>query len=128
MMNGSPISWTSRKQTSVALSTMEAEYMALSDAARELIAHITFFNSIPIELSLPILYTDNQAAESIAKHEPEYQRSKHIDVRYHFVRDHLGKEMFGIKHIPGDQQIADILTKPLPRIKHNRIVQALRLN
>jgi len=60
--------------------------------------------------------------------EPEYQRSKHIDVRYHFVRDHLGKEMFGIKHIPGDQQIADILTKFLPRIKHYRIVQALRFN
>jgi len=128
MMNGGPISWTSRKQTSVALSTMEAEYMALSDAARELIAHITFFNSISIELPVPILYTDNQAAESIAKHEPEYQRSKHIDVRYHFVRDHFGKGTFNIKHIPGDQQIADILTKPLPRIKHYRIVQALRLN
>jgi len=128
MMNGGPISWTSQKQTSVTLSTIEAEYMALSDAACELIAHIMFFNSIPIELSLPILYTDNQAAESITKHEPEYQRSKHINVRYHFVRDHFGKETFSIKHIPGDQQIADILIKPLPRIKHYRIVQALWLN
>jgi len=128
MMNGGPISWMSRKQTSVALSMMEAEYMAISDAARESIAHITFFNSISIELPVPILYTDNQAAESIAKQELEYQRSKHIDVRYHFIRDHFGKGMFDLKHIPGDQQIADILIKPLSRIKHYRIVQALHLN
>ena len=128
MMNGGPISWTSYKQTSVALSTIEAEYMALSDAACELIAHIMFFNSISIQLPVPILYTDNQAAESIAKHKPEYQRFKHIDVRYHFVRDHFRKGTFSIKHIPGDQQIADILTKPLSRIKHYQIVQALRFN
>ena len=102
--------------------------MALSDAARELIAYITFFTSISIKLPLPILYTDNKAAESIGKYEPKYQRLKHIDVRYHFVRDHFGRGTFGIKHISGDQQIADILTKPLPRIKHYRIVQVLRLN
>ena len=128
MMNGGPISWTSRKQSTVALSTMEAEYMALSDAARELVAHLTFFQTISIELPLPILYTDNEAAESIAKREPEYQRSKHIDIRYHFLRDHYEKETFNIQHIPGTEQIADILTKPLSKFKHHTIVQALRLN
>ena len=128
MMNGGPISWTSRKQTTVALSTMEAEYIALSDAARETIAHLTFFHTISIELPPPVLYTDNQAAESIAKREPEYQRSKHIDVRYHFVRDHFEKGTLNIEHVPSNEQIADILTKPLPRIKHQAIVQALCLN
>ena len=112
----------------VALSTMEAKYMALSDAARELVAHLTFFQTISIELPLPILYTDNKAAESIAKREPEYQRSKHIDIRYHFLRDHYEKETFNIQHIPGTEQIADILTKPLSKFKHHTIVQALRLN
>ena len=72
MMNGGPISWTSRKQTTVALSTMEAEYMALSDATREMLAHLTFFQTLSIELPIPVLYTDNEAAESIAKPEPEY--------------------------------------------------------
>ena len=128
MMNGGPISWKSGKQTTVALSTMEAELMALSDAAREILAHLTFFQTLSIELPLPILYTDNEAAESVAKHEPEYQRSKHIDIRYHFIRDHFEKGTFDIQHIPGNEQIADILTKPLPRIKHQAIVQALRLN
>jgi len=130
MMNGGPISWTSRKQSTVALSTMEAEYMALSDAARELLAHLTFFRTVSVELSppSPVLYTDNKAAESIAKHEPEYQRSKHIDIRYHFLRDHYEKETFNIQHVPGTEQIADILTKPLSKFKHQAIVQALRLN
>src|SRR5436189_3075653 len=75
MMNGGPISWASRKQTTVALSTIEAEYMALSDATREMLAHLTFFQTLSIELPIPVLYTDNEAAESIAKRQPEYQRS-----------------------------------------------------
>ena len=79
---------------------MEAESMALSDAAHETIAHFTFFHTISVELPPPVLYTDNQAAESIAKRELEYQRSKHIDVRYHFVRDHFEKGTFDIQHIP----------------------------
>ena len=128
MMLGGPISWKSGKQATVALSTMESELMALSDAAREMLAHLTFFQTLSIKLPLPVLYTDNEAAESIAKYEPEYQRSKHIDIRYHFLRDHFEKGTFNIQHIPGDEQIADILTKPLPRIKHQSIVQALRLN
>jgi len=128
MMNGGPISWTSRKQSTVALSTMEAEYMALSDSAREMLAHITFFQTISIELPLPVLHTDNKAAKSIAKREPDYQRTKHIDIRYHFIRDHFEKGTFDVQHIPGTEQIADILTKPLPRVKHQTIVQALRLN
>jgi hypothetical protein len=127
MMNGGPVSWTSKKQTTVALSTMEAEYMALSDAARELRAHLTFFMSIGINIAPPVLFTDNEAAESIVKHEPDYQRSKHIDIRYHFVRDHYENGTFEVEHISTDGQLADILTKPLPRIKHLRIVHALRL-
>jgi hypothetical protein len=67
---------------------MEAEYMALSDASRKLLAHLTFFNSISMEITHPTLFTDNEAAEAIVKHEPDYQRSKHIDICYHFVRDH----------------------------------------
>jgi hypothetical protein len=107
---------------------MEAEYMALSDASREILAHVTFFRSLNINLSLPILFTDNKAAESIVKYEPDYQRSKHIDIRYHFVRDHYERGTFDIEHIPTDQQLADIMTKPLTRIKHQKLVHALRLD
>jgi hypothetical protein len=128
MMNGGPISWTSKKQTTVALSILEAEYMALSDSSRELLAHLTFFNSISMEITHPTLFTDNEAAEAIVKRQPDYQRSKHIDIRYHFVRDHYECGTFNVEHIPTNEQLADVLTKPLPRIKHENIVHALRLD
>jgi hypothetical protein len=112
----------------VALSAMEAEYMALSDAAREILAHLNFFFALSINIPRPVLHTDNAAAESIAKREPDYQRSKHIDIRYHFVRDHYEKGTYSIEHIPGTEQIADILTKSLPRFKHQTFVHALRLD
>jgi hypothetical protein len=128
IMFGGPISWTSRKQLTVALSTMEAEYMALSDAARELLAHLNFFLSLSIEIPPPVLHTDNKAAESIAKREPDYQRSKHIDIRYHFLRDHYKKGTYSIEHVPSVDQVADILTKSLTRFKHHRFVHELRLD
>jgi hypothetical protein len=107
---------------------MEAKYMALSDASRELLAHITFFTSISLNIAHPTLFTDNEAAESIVKREPNYQRSKHIDIRYHFVRDHYERGSFNVEHVPTNQQLADVLTKPLPRIKHENIIHALRLD
>ena len=79
---------------------METEYMALSNAARELITHLTFFTLFTLELGATILYTDNEAAESVVKHEPDYQRSKDIDIWHHFVLDHYEKGTFGVAHLP----------------------------
>jgi hypothetical protein len=59
----------------MASSTTQAEYVALSDAARELLAHLSFFESLPINIPPPILHNENEAAESIAKRNPDYQRS-----------------------------------------------------
>jgi hypothetical protein len=129
MMNGGPISWGSNKQQTVALSTGEAELMAICDAAREILAHLMFFQTLSIQIPPPIIFTDNKAAESIVKRqEANHRQSKHIDIRYHFVRDHQEKGTFIIQHIPGDEQLADIFAKPLPRIRHHALVQALRLN
>jgi hypothetical protein len=65
---------------------MEAGYMALSDAAREALAHLTFFLTLSIRMPTPILFTDNETAEAIAKRGGlDHQRSKHIDIRYHFL-------------------------------------------
>jgi hypothetical protein len=113
MMNGGPISWTSRKQTTVALSTMEAEYMALSDAAREALAHLTFFQTLSIQIPPPIFFNDNEAAEAIVKlEESDHQRSQHIDIRYDFLRHEFERGSFDVQHIPRHEQIADIFTKP----------------
>src|SRR5208282_84200 len=106
---GGPISWQSRKQPTVALSTMEAEYMALSDGIQ-----------LGISLIQPtITFTDNQAAIALADGEGDYRRAKHIDIRYHFIRDHLLRGTVEINYIPSEQQPADFLTKALPASKHN---------
>jgi len=71
----------------------------------------------------------NQAAEAIAQQQdPDHKKSKHSDIRYRFLWDHFEKGTFQINHIPNDQQIADILTKALPKIKHHALVQAPHLN
>jgi hypothetical protein len=81
---GGPISWQSRKQPTVALSTMEAEYMALSDGIRELLSRMYFITELGISLIQPtITFTDNQAAIALADGEGDYRRAKHIDIRYH---------------------------------------------
>jgi hypothetical protein len=65
---------------------MEAEYMSLSDATREAIARHQFFKDLQILVNNPILHSDNRAALSIAQNPVQYQRSKHIAIRYHFIR------------------------------------------
>ena len=123
-----PISWQSRKQPTVALSTMEAEYMALSDAIRELLSRMYYLTELGILLIQPtIAFTDNQAAIALADGEGDYRRAKHIDIRYHFIRDHLQNGTVEINYIPSEKQPADCLTKALPTSKHNACINALQL-
>ena len=125
---GGPISWQSRKQPTVALSTMEAEYMALSDGIRELLSRMYYITELGLSLIQPtITFTDNQAAIALADGEGDYRRAKHIDIRYHFIRDHLQRGTVQINYIPSEKQPADVLTKALPTSKHNACVKALQL-
>ena len=109
------MSWESRKQTSVALSTTEAEYVALSEAAKEAL----YFGRLLEELSespFPLtLYCDNRGAIDLTNNPVFHRRSKHISIRYHFVRDTVSKDLIKVEHLPGSQMIADYLTKALPR-------------
>src|SRR5216117_403635 len=81
MINNGPVSWTSHKQTSVALSTMEAEYMSLSDASREALTRLQLFKDIRTFTDIPTILSDNQGALMIATNPTDHQRAKHIDIR-----------------------------------------------
>jgi len=90
VVNNGAISWTSRRQTTVALSTMEAEYMALSDSTREAIAkhqlmqELRINDQAPPQINYPPrIHCDNQGAIATAENPINYQRSKHIEIRYH---------------------------------------------
>ena len=112
--NGGPITYRSSTQKSVALSTAESEYLALSDAVKEAVylkmllgdLHQTIDEAI-------IIYEDNQAAEKISKNPVLYTRTKHIDIRHHFIREKVQKNVVAIQGIPTDKQYADIFTKSL---------------
>ena len=119
-VNNGAISWTSHKQTTVALSTMEAEYMSLSDASREALARLQLFKDIRTfsERNIPTIFSDNQGALTIATNPTDHQRTKHIDIRYHFICNCLQNNSILIDYVPTTSQTADILTKALPPILH----------
>ena len=127
-INGGPVSWTSHKQLSNAVSTMEAEYMALSDASREAIARSHLSADLSMQASsTSLLLSDSQNALSLTGPASNYQRQKHIDIRYHFIRDVIQKDQVNVDFIPTAEQPADILTKALGPQLHQRCVDRLGL-
>jgi hypothetical protein len=114
--------WLSKKQTTVALSTAEAEYIAIATALQELL----WMNQYLTELSLkdaetPVLRSDNQAAIQIATNDTLHSRSKHIDIRYHFIRDVVRRGEVELIWISTKDQEADINTKGLDVTTYKRL-------
>lgn len=113
------VSWECRKQVTTALSSTEAEYISLSDASKEAI-HLNHLLEELVGRRGPILLCcDNQSAMKLAENPVMHQRTKHIDVRYHFIREHIANGNIKVKFVPSTRMIADALTKPLPRPKLN---------
>jgi hypothetical protein len=112
---GSLVSWSAVKQKSIALSSTEAEYYAMSHAFKEALWLRTFLIVLkfPVPRPFPIL-SDNQAACSLSNSPAISARSKHIDIRHHFIRDHVLAGSFSTTWIPTDDMPADIFTKALP--------------
>lgn len=116
---GGPIAWCSRRQPIVALSSTEAEYIAAADCCKELLylkSLIQEITNIPLQVKL---YVDNQSAISLMKTGVMNKRSKHIDVRYHFIHEKIVSGEINVEYCPTNNQIADILTKPLCKVKFN---------
>lgn len=124
---GGIISWTVHKQSTVAHSSMEPEYMALSDAAREAIARFYLLHELNLKIPAPLICSDNQGALAIAENPTNYQRATHIDLRYHFIRHVLEKGQIRIDYIPSAEQPADGLTKAVGPQKHQRILDLMGL-
>jgi hypothetical protein len=111
-----PISWSSKKQTVTALSSTESEYIAASSAAREVIWTRRLMGELGItSASAPPtpLYCDNRAAKSLSESPSIGNRSKHINTRFHFIRECVADGSLRIEWLSGKEQPADLLTKPL---------------
>ena len=121
-MGGAAVSWKSKKQSCVALSTAEAEYMALSSAAQEAVWLRELNSDLGNPQSQPILmYEDNQSAIAMARNPQSHGRSKHINIRYHFIREQVSDDKICLKYCPTEDMIADFLTKGVGPEKFARL-------
>jgi hypothetical protein len=128
---GCPVSWTSKLQTEIALSTLEAEYIALSLAMRELIPMRRLFKELGAKMNLQLeekgllhstVFEDNNGALGLATAPKLTPRTKHIAVKYHFFKSHIGEDKgIRIQKIESENQKADIFTKGLPLEDFERI-------
>ena len=107
------ISWRSKKQNLVSDSTCECEYIAISEAAKEALFLRSLFSELTMSPRQKVtIFADNQSAISLAHHQSFHGRSKHIDIKYHLVRDYINKDYIQVLYVPSAQNIADIFTKP----------------
>ena len=113
------ISWKSKKQHTVALSTCEAEYMSICAAVQEgkFLTQILSEMLPQTEGSKFDLYCDNQGAIALSKNPVQHQRSKHIDIKYHFIRSEVQNETLNLMYVPTGDNIADVFTKPVSRVR-----------
>lgn len=118
MYNDSIISWRSALQECVAISTTESEYVAASEAVKEVIWLRRLFDElIPGQNNDVKFYMDNMGAVRLVKNPEFHKRTKHIDVRYHFIRQKYKERLFTLEHISTNEMIADICTKALPKVR-----------
>lgn len=123
---GNPVAWISKKQTCVALSTTEAEYVAASNCAQEMM-NLKGLASDFGERCSSTLFVDNQSAIFMINATQNLKRGKHIDIRAHYVKDLVDKGEINVKYIPTDLNLADMLTKPLDKTKLNTLKELMNL-
>ena len=122
MAFGGPIAWKSRRQPTVALSTTEAEYMATSDATRQAMWIRQILQDLDFDQKQPlVIYNDNTGSVALSRNPVHHDRTKHIAIRHHFIREQVELGTVEILHIPSGENIADILTKPLARELFERL-------
>ena len=109
------VSWKTKKQATVALSSTEAEYMALTDGVKEAL----WLRKLLLEIGIgvkgaTVIHEDNTGCIALAKNPEFHQRTKHIDVRYHMVREQVEKfKTIQLEYVPSMEQTADLFTKVL---------------
>ena len=107
------VSWSSRKQNSVAISTTEAEYVAAGSCCAQILWMRQTLQDFGVSFDPTPIFCDNTSTINLAKNPIQHSRTKHIEIRHHFLRDHVEKKDIFLSHVDTQNQLADIFTKPL---------------
>ncbi|CAJ2635655.1 unnamed protein product [Trifolium pratense] len=115
------ISWFSKKQNCVSLSTAEAEYIAAGSSCSQLLWMKQMLLEYNVVQDAMALYCDNLSAINISKNPIQHSRTKHIDIRHHFIRDLVEEGIITLEHIATEEQLADIFTKALDAVQFEKL-------
>jgi len=120
-LNGTAVTWASQRKSVVALWTCKAEYIAMAAAAKEILSLRTFLRELGFEGGAMHVRSDNQGALKLAESEEHHRRTKHIDVRFRFLRDVVTNESLQLKYVTTEENVANVLTKELFRQRFERL-------
>jgi hypothetical protein len=128
LLGDSPIAWSSKQQAVVALSSCEAEYIAVTHCARD----VLWFRNLFSELGYPqesatTIFCDNQGTVACTHDPHAHSKMKHIAIREHFIRDCIARSIISVVHVNGKDNDADVFTKPLGRVLHGQWVSKYNL-
>ena len=121
IVSGGAVAWQTKSQRTVALSSCEAELYAMCECVKELLWVRSFLSAMKIKFEVPVLYVDNQGAIDLANNPVNHQRTKHIDIRWYFIRDELKKGTMILSKVASADNLADINTKPVSVQVHRLI-------
>jgi hypothetical protein len=119
------VAWMSKKQASISLSTAEAKYIALGSCCTQLLWMKTLLGNYGFSQDTMIINGDNTNAINISKNPIQHSQTKHIDIRHHFLHDLVESEVVSISFIPTENQLVDILTKPLDGSRFESLQRAI---
>ena len=128
IINGAAVSWMSKKQGSIAQSSTEAEYMALTHRVKESLwlgELLKDLGALQHQHEIRHIQCDNQGAMALTKNPEYHARTKHIDIQFHFIRQHVDSGTIKLIYCPTHEMTADIFTKPLPRPQFHKHVLGL---
>jgi hypothetical protein len=128
MLANAPISWSSKLQPTVSMSTCEAEYTAIAAAGREAIWIMNVLKDMGFQGVEPMtIYTDSESAIKLSINQQFHARTKHIDVQSHWIREAIANGKIRLEYKRTSDMLADVLTKALGRVKFEEMIKALNM-
>jgi hypothetical protein len=128
LMAGAPVTWSSKRQATVSLSTVEAEYVAMSRCSQQMLWMQSWLDEVAIKYDKPgVIKGDSRGAIALTKTTKDHGKVKHIDIRHHYVRELVQSGAVVFEQVPSTDNFADLFTKALSRDHHHRILRGLNL-